>query len=176
MSLFLPSTTRCASLEQKSRITHLFACLMASLEERTATEVHATLCSLVRTNAAKNSAWADYSAVLLGEEAAAFFASRLPDAKAGASDADEADDADAAVICEHCGGAVPQISLRVASLDGITQEVTVAKRELVREVKRLVGQVRRRESWFLSFVAHTHDSHHYRSSVAFRSRATWTRA
>jgi hypothetical protein len=149
---------------------------MATLEERTATEVHATLCSLVRTNAAKNSAWADYSAVLLGEGAAAFFASRLSDAKAGASDADEADDADADVICERCGGAVPQVSLRVASLDGITQEVTVAKRELVREVKRLVGQVRRRESWFSSCVAQTDDSHHCRSSVAFRSRATWTRA
>jgi hypothetical protein len=45
------------------------------------------------------------------------------------------------LVCEHCGGPVPQVSLRVASLDGTTLVVTVAQRGLVREVKRLVGQV-----------------------------------
>ena len=61
-----------------------------------------------------------------------------------ASDAEESDDADdAAILCEHCSGPVPQVSLRVASLDGTTLVVTVAQRGLVREVKRLVAQVRR---------------------------------
>ena len=137
------------------------------LEERSATAVHATLTALVRTNAAASPAWADYEALLLDPATASFFESRLPDAKAlvdsesnpppskkkkkrkrkrdAASDADESDDADddAAAVCEHCGGAVPQVSLRVASLDGTTLVVTVAQRGLVREVKRLVAQVRR---------------------------------
>ena len=134
------------------------------LEERSATAVHATLTALVRTNAAASPAWADYEALLLDPATASFFESRLPDAKAlvdsesnpppskkkkkkrkrdAASDADESDsDADDAIVCEHCGGPVPQVSLRVASLDGTTLVVTVAQRGLVREVKRLVGQVR----------------------------------
>jgi hypothetical protein len=45
------------------------------------------------------------------------------------------------LICEHCGGVVPEVSLRVASLDGTTLELTVPQRGLVREVKRAVGQV-----------------------------------
>ena len=134
------------------------------LEERSATAVHATLTALVRTNAAASSAWSDYEALLLDPATASFFEARLPDAKAlvdsesnpppsnkkkkrkrdAASDADESDsDADDAIVCDHCGGAVPQVSLRVASLDGTTLVVTVAQRGLVREVKRLVGQVRR---------------------------------
>ena len=134
------------------------------LEERSATAVHATLTALVRTNAAASPAWADYEALLLDPATASFFESRLPDAKAlvdsesnpppskkkkkrkrdAASDADESDDADDdAIVCEHCGGPVPQVSLRVASLDGTTLVVTVAQRGLVREVKRLVGQVRK---------------------------------
>ena len=135
------------------------------LEERSATAVHATLTALVRTNAAASPAWADYEALLLDPATASFFESRLPDAKAlvdsesnpppskkkkkkkkrkrdAASDADESDDADdAPIVCENCGGPVPQVSLRVASLDGTTLVVTVAQRGLVREVKRLVGQV-----------------------------------
>jgi hypothetical protein len=39
-------------------------------------------------------------------------------------------------------GAVPEVSLRVACMDGTTLVVTVAQRGLVREVKRLAGQVR----------------------------------
>ena len=133
--------------------------------QRTAEDVHATLCALVTAEAAKHSAWADYAAVLLDEETAAFFAARLTDdSKAATDDGDEsnppsmknenkkrklADDGRAAegdavpgVICEHCGGAVPEISLRVACMDGTTLELTVAQRGLVREVKRVVGQVR----------------------------------
>ena len=129
------------------------------LEERSATAVHATLTALVRTNAAASSAWGDYAAVFLDPATASFFEARLPDAKAADSesnppskkkkkkrklDADNgADESPAPVLCEHCGGPVPQVSLRVASLDGTTLVVTVAQRGLVREVKRLVGQVRR---------------------------------
>ena len=144
---------------------------MSGLEgglERSASDVHHTLCALVSTNAAAQPAWADYAALLLSAETAAFFEARLPDAKAaavvdgesnanpqpskkkkrkrdaGGDGGDESDaDADAAaLICEHCGGVVPEVSLRVASLDGTTLELTVPQRGLVREVKRMVGQVR----------------------------------
>ena len=142
---------------------------MSSLEgglERSASDVHHTLCALVSTNAATQPAWADYAALLLSTETAAFFEARLPDAKAAAVDgesnanpqpskkkkrkrnaaSDDGDksDTDAALICEHCGGVVPEVSLRVASLDGTTLELTVPQRGLVREVKRMVGQVRGR--------------------------------
>ena len=142
---------------------------MSGLEgglERSASDVHHTLCALVSTNAATQPAWADYAALLLSAETAAFFEARLPDAKAAAvvdgesnakpqppkkkkrkrnaasDDGDESDDDDVALICEHCGGVVPEVSLRVASLDGTTLELTVPQRGLVREVKRMVGQVR----------------------------------
>ena len=121
--------------------------------------MHATLTALVRTNAAASSAWADYESVFLDPATASFFEARLPDAKASESnppskkkkkkrklDADDGgDESPAPVVCEHCGGPVPQVSLRVASLDGTTLVVTVAQRGLVREVKRLVAQVRRGE-------------------------------
>ena len=126
------------------------------LEERSATAVHATLAALVRANAAASSAWADYESVFLDRATASFFEARLPDAKAADSESDPpskkkkkrkldvdngADESPAPIVCEHCGGPVPQVSLRVASLDGTTLVVTVAQRGLVREVKRLVGQV-----------------------------------
>ena len=129
--------------------------------ERTATEVHSTLCALVTTQAAASSAWSEYESILLDAETQAFFAARLAQGDSGGDssqpskkkkkkrklrdDDDEAEDEDAAavaIICEHCGGAVPEVSLRVACMDGTTLEVTVAQRGLVREVKRLVGQVR----------------------------------
>jgi hypothetical protein len=130
------------------------------LEERSATAVHATLTALVRANAATSSAWADYEALLLDPATASFFEARLPDAKAlvdsesnpkkkkkkkrkldAARDDTGDGDADESIVCEHCGGPVPQVSLRVAGLDGTTLVVTVAQRGLVREVTRLVGQV-----------------------------------
>jgi hypothetical protein len=134
-------------------------------DESTATEVHATLCALVTTQAVASSAWSEYALVLLDAATAAFFAARLSDARAaqhlggesdttppskkrkvrgdGSESYETASDEDAdAVVCEHCGGAVPEVSLRVACLDGTTLDVTVAQRGLVREVKRLVGQVR----------------------------------
>ena len=105
-----------------------------------------------------------------GRLRAAFFEARLADAKAaavvdgesnanpqppkkkkrkrdaGGDDGDESDDDDVALICEHCGGVVPEVSLRVASLDGTTLELTVPQRGLVREVKQMVGQVKGRLS------------------------------
>ena len=133
------------------------------LEERSATAVHATLASLVRTNAATSSAWADYESVFLDPATASFFEARLPDAKASESnppskkkkkrklDADNGgDESPAPIVCEHCGGAVPEVSLRVACLDGTTLDVRVAQRGLVLEVKRLVGQVRSRDSFHMA--------------------------
>ena len=131
--------------------------------QRTAEDVHATLCALVTAEAAKHSAWAEYAAVLLDEETAAFFAARLTDdskaatgdgkssplsqkqkkkRKLGADGGAAEGDAVPGLVCEHCLGAVPEISLRVACLDGTTLELTVAQRGLVRELKRAVGQVR----------------------------------
>ena len=131
--------------------------------ERTANEVHATLCAMVTTQAASFSAWSAYESVLLDPATVAFFAARLssehsdgesnPPSKKkkkrklgddGSGSDEEADDDPVAVVCEHCGGTVPEVSLRVASLDGTTLDVRVAQRGLVLEVKRLVGQVRGR--------------------------------
>ena len=123
--------------------------------ERTAGDVHATLCALVTTEAAKHSAWAEYAAVLLDEETAAFFAARLTDSQKGATDGESSPPskknkmkkrklgADTGHAIESATAEVPQeVSLRVACLDGTTLDVTVPQRELVREVKRTVGQVR----------------------------------
>jgi hypothetical protein len=133
--------------------------------ERTANEVHATLCAMVATQAASFSAWSAYESVLLDPATAAFFAARLssehsdgesnPPSKKkkkkkrklgddGSGSDEEADTEPIAVVCEHCGGTVPEVSLRVACLDGTTLDVRVAQRGLVLEVKRLVGQVRDR--------------------------------
>ena len=141
--------------------------------ERTAKEVHSTLCAMVTAQAATFSAWAAYETVLVDPETAAFFASRLSAAEAaehsdgeskppskkkkkrklrddGSGSDEEADGGDpVAVVCEHCGGVVPEVSLRVACLDGTSLDVTVAQRGLVREVKRLVGQVRVVVTWFV---------------------------
>ena len=141
--------------------------------ERTATEVHSTLCALVTTQAAASSAWSEYESILLDAETQAFFAARLAQGDSGGDssqpskkkkrkrdDDDAAGDEDAAavaVICEHCGGAVPEVSLRVASLDGTTLDVRVAQRGLVLEVKRLVGQVRGRDSFRMA-SASTHSA------------------
>ena len=132
--------------------------------ERTTSEVHATLCTLVTTRAAASSAWSEYASVLLDAETQAFFAARL--SNPSEKKRKLRDDSDAGTICDHCGSAVPEVSLRVACLDGTTLEVTIPERGLVQEVKRLVGQVLTviipNVNWFLNSV--------------FFSRATWTRA
>jgi hypothetical protein len=120
---------------------------------------------MVTTQAASFSAWSAYESVLLDPATAAFFAARLsseqsdgesnPPSKKkkkkkrklrddGSGSDEDADYGPIAVVCEHCGGAVPEVSLRVASLDGTTLDVRVAQRGLVVEVKWLVGQVRGR--------------------------------
>ena len=130
------------------------ACLHVAGGELTASGVHATLCGLVTTHAAIFSAWADYATVMLDADTSAFFAARLsttaehsdgesnPSSKKRKLRGETADHDPVAVVCEHCGGTVPQVSLRVASLDGVTLDVTVPQRGLVREVRRLAGQVR----------------------------------
>ena len=123
--------------------------------EQTAADVHATLCALVTTEAAQHSAWAEYAAVLLDDETAAFFAARLTAGK-GVSDGDEPNQPSKKkkqkrklhVDSEHTAAAAsaddPDITLRVACLDGSSLDLKVPPRELVREVKRAIGQVRRR--------------------------------
>jgi hypothetical protein len=88
----------------------------------------------------------------------------------GTGSDEEADDDPVAVVCEHCGGTVPEVSLRVACLDGTTLDVRVAQRGLVLEVKRLVGQVRSRDSFGMASVS-THNL-----LLSFCRCATWTRA
>ena len=119
--------------------------------ERTAQDVHATLCALVMAEAAKHEAWSDYAAVLLDEETAAFFAARLPEAKARAAGGESESPpskkrknqaADSGEANAADDGAAEVITLRVACLDGSSLELTVPPRELVREVKRAIGQVR----------------------------------
>jgi hypothetical protein len=125
--------------------------------EQTAADVHATVCALVTTEAATHSAWAEYAAVLLDEETASFFATRLTEGKGG-SDGEESNPPPKkqkqkkrklqANSEEGKGAAVsdvnPKITLRVACLDGSSLDLKVPPRELVREVKRAIGQVRRR--------------------------------
>jgi len=109
--------------------------------------------------AAKHEAWADYAAVLLDEETAAFFAARLPEAKAKAAGGESGSppskkrkkqtDIDEVKLARD-DDAADDITLRVACLDGSSLELTVPPRELVREVKRAIGQVRgERETWLV---------------------------
>jgi hypothetical protein len=129
---------------------------MSDRPERTAADVHAALCALVSSRAVEHSAWAEYSTVLFGSETAAFFAARLPGTNKTAADLAEqskkrkrregSDTAEgvavAAPVCERCGNIIVQVSLRVACLDGFALDLTVLQRELVSEVKRVVGQAR----------------------------------
>ena len=121
--------------------------------EQTSAEVHATLCALVTAEAAQHSAWAEYAAVLMDEETASFFAARLTEGK-GVSDGEESNppskkkkkrklQTDSEHV-DHAAAseAAPEITLRVACLDGSSLDLKVPPRELVREVKRAIGQVR----------------------------------
>ena len=99
--------------------------------------------------------WNEYAAILLDGETAAFLAARL--AVISATDCDEPNPPPkkkklkpvavgggaGQVVSGHpaSDAAVPDISLRVACLDGTTLDVTVPQPGLVREVKRIVGQV-----------------------------------
>ena len=155
--------------------------------ERTAQDVHATLCALVMAEAAKHEAWSDYAAVLLDEETAAFFAARLPEAKAKAAGG-ESDSPPSKKRKKQAAGsgeasaadddAAEDITLRVACLDGSSLELTVPPRELVREVKRLIGQVRgerKRAGLQMSSRRDFMPLSHITS--LFRDRCeTWTRA
>ena len=114
--------------------------------ESTAAQVHATLCALVTTEAAKHSAWADYAAVLLDEETAAFFASRLEttetDAESNPTSKEKRELDTEMTANDAVTDDAIEVSLRVACFDGTTLDVTLPERGLVREVKRIVGQVR----------------------------------
>ena len=121
--------------------------------EQTAADVHATLCALVTTEAAQHSAWAEYAAVLLDEETASFFAARLTEGK-GVSDGEEPNppskkkkkrklEAGSEKTAAAASDADPDISLRVACLDGSSLDLKVPPWELVREVKRAIGKVQR---------------------------------
>jgi hypothetical protein len=99
--------------------------------------------------------------VLLDEETAAFFAARLPEGKAkaagGESDGTPSKKrkklaSDSGEASKARDDAVEDITLRVACLDGSSLELTVPPRELVHEVKRAIGQVRRRLLSVLSFA------------------------
>ena len=71
------------------------------------------------TEAAKHEAWADYAEVLLDEETAAFFAARLPEAKAKAAGGDsESPPSKKRKKQAADSGASEVIKLRVACLDG----------------------------------------------------------
>ena len=107
-------------------------------DELTAAAVHSTLCALVTTQAAASPAWSEYASILFDAETAALFAARLAQGDSGGDSSqpstkkrklrgdddsgsgEKAEENAVAVICEHCGGAVPEVSLRVASLDGTT--------------------------------------------------------
>jgi hypothetical protein len=87
--------------------------------------------------------WPSTRPGLLDEETAAFFAARLPEAKAKAAGGDsESPPSKKRKKQAADSGASEVIKLRVACLDGSSLELTVPPRELVREVKRAIGQVR----------------------------------
>ena len=115
--------------------------------EQTATEVHLSVCTLVATHALKHAAWAEYAAVMLDAETEAFFKARLgpdkaadgscpPPSKKKRKQHAEAGDAASAEIV------VPEMSLRVACLDGSTLSVTAPRSGIVGDVKRTIGEVR----------------------------------
>ena len=127
--------------------------------EPSAAAVFACLRALVTTQAATHAAWQDFAVAFLAPETEAFIAARLSSAaevgggddsappskkkrkRAGGAGAGEGE-ADAVKTCEHCHGDIPEVTLRVAMLDGTTFSVTVPERGCVREVKRKIAEVR----------------------------------
>ena len=136
--------------------------------------------------AAKHEAWSDYAAVLLDEETAAFFAARLPEAKARAAGGESESPPSkkrkkqVGIDAVELAGddAAELITLRVACLDGSSLELTVPPRELVREVKRLIGQVSgERKRVGLQLVSRRYIMPLSHITSLFRGRCeTWTRA
>ena len=128
--------------------------------EPSAAAVFACLRALVTTQAATHAAWQDFAVAFLAPETEAFIAARLSAAvevgggddptppskkkrkRAGGAGAGEGEAA-AAKTCDHCHGDIPEVTLRVAMLDGTTFSVTVPERGCVREVKREIAEVRR---------------------------------
>jgi hypothetical protein len=125
--------------------------------EPSAAAVLASLRALVTTQAAMHAAWQDFATAFLDPEAEAFIAARLSTVEGGGDDsgpppkkrkkAGGAGEGAAATAppadktCDHCGAAVPQVALAVATMDGTTISVTVPERGCVREVKREVAKV-----------------------------------
>jgi len=126
--------------------------------EPSAAAVFACLRALVTTQAAAHAAWQDFAVAFLAPETEAFIAARLSAAEVGGGD-DSAPpskkkrkraggagagegEAKIAKTCDHCHGDIPEVTLRVAMLDGTTFSVTVPERGCVREVKRKIAEVR----------------------------------
>jgi hypothetical protein len=142
--------------------------MVMGADETTTAAVHASWLSLVSQHSVTNSIWAEYAAVLLDPETEAFFAVRLgapvgvgeadagpPSKKRKASTGVAAEitsdggllpglckEEEAGLLCGACGGAVPQMPVTVAALDGTMLRLRVPQRSFVREVKRTVAQAR----------------------------------
>jgi hypothetical protein len=105
-------------------------------EETSLLDVHVALCSLVRGQAAEHSVWEEYAAVLLDPETQAFFKAKFESAgeSAGESAAREP------LLCDTCGGTIPEVSIRVVSMDGSSLAMNMPQRGFVRDVRRTIGQ------------------------------------
>ena len=79
------------------------------------------MCTLVATNALKHAAWAEHAAVMLDEETEAFFKARLG-AGAGLPPSKSKKKR------KQRDSPLPEIPLRVASLDGSTLTITAPQR------------------------------------------------
>ena len=126
--------------------------------EPSAAAVFACLRALVTTQAAAHAAWQDFAVAFLAPETEAFIAARLSAAEVGGGDDSAppskkkrkraggagAGEGEAKIVktCDHCHGDIPEVTLRVAMLDGTTFSVTVPERGCVREVKRKIAEVR----------------------------------
>ena len=125
--------------------------------EPSAAAVFACLRALVTTQAAAHTVWQDFAVAFLAPETEAFIAARLSAAEVGGGDDSappskkkrkraggaEAAEGEAKILktCDHCHGDIPEVTLRVAMLDGTTFSVTVPERGCVREVKREIAKV-----------------------------------
>ena len=126
--------------------------------EPSAAAVFACLRALVTKQAATHAAWHDFAVAFLAPETEAFIAARLSAAEVGGGDDSAppskkkrkraggagAGKGGAKIVktCEHCHGDIPEVTLRVAMLNGTTFSVTVPERGCVREVKRKIAEVR----------------------------------